>query len=182
MSVAIDPFVQFAALGLIAIVFARALIEKIANYAIYAATLRDYRLLPEALAPLAAAALLAAEAGALALLIWPATRPLGALAAIGLLAIYAGAMALALRAGRSEIECGCGGDGQIVSWPLVARNVALMALAALVALPATPRALNLFDHVQIVCAVLVGWLLLGIAEKAIETHAAILRLRAQSYL
>ena len=70
----VDPFIQSAALGLIVIVFARALVEKIADYSIYSATLRDYRLLPEFLAPAAAGALLAAEIFTLGLLLTPGMR------------------------------------------------------------------------------------------------------------
>lgn len=103
MSLAVDPFVHCAAQGLVAIVLARALVEKAGDYGVYAATLRDYRVAPDALAPAAAASLLAAETATFVLLLVPAARSVGALAAAGLFALYALAMTLALRAGRTEI-------------------------------------------------------------------------------
>ena len=178
----IDPLIQFVAIGLTAIVFGRAVLEKATNSAIHVATLRDYRLLPEALAPRAAAVLLALEGMTLAALMLPSLRTIAALAAIGLLALYAVAMALALRAGRTEIECGCGGSGQIVSWGLVARNVVLMAGRRPDRPSARTRAMGWVDYAQGACAILIAWLLLAIAEKAIESQAAIRRLQTQSFL
>lgn len=182
MSIAVDPFVQLVATGAIGIVFARAIVEKASNFVVYTATLRDYRLIPQAIAPFAAVSLFAAEIATLFMLVLPETRGAGALCAIGLLTIYGLAMSLALAAGRQEIECGCGGEGQIVSWALVARNVALIGLCALIVAPEAPRNLSWLDHAQIVCAILVFWLALAIVEKTIESQAAVRRLRAQSYL
>lgn len=182
MTIAVDPFVQLAAVGAIGIVFARAIVEKASNFIVYAATLRDYRVIPDALAPFAAVCLFVAEVATLSLLALPETRAAGAWIAMALLALYAVAMSLALAAGRQEIECGCGGEGQIVSWALVARNAALIALCALITAPEAPRNLSWFDHAQVVCAILVFWLALAIVEKAIESQAAVRRLRAQSYL
>lgn len=182
MTIAVDPFVQLAAVGAIGIVFARAIVEKASNFVVYAATLRDYRLIPEALAPFAAVSLFVAELATLFMLVLPETRAAGAICAMGLLALYALAMSLALAAGREEIECGCGGEGQIVSWALVARNAALIALCASIAAPAAPRDLSWFDQAQVVCAILVFWLALAAVEKTVESQAAVRRLRAQSYL
>ena len=182
MSVSVDPFVHVVAAGAIAVVFARAIVEKSSNFIVYAATLRDYRLIPEAFAPFVAVCLFIAEISVVALLALPETRAAGAVGAIGLLAIYGLAMALALAAGREEIECGCGGEGQIVSWALVARNAALIAVAALVVAPQTPRELSPYDQAQAICAILVFWLALAIVEKTIESQAAVRRLRAQSFL
>ncbi len=182
MSIAVDPFVQLAAAGAIGIVFARAIVEKASNFVAHAATLRDYRLIPDALAPFAAVCLFVAESLTLFMLVLPETRGVGAICAMALLALYGLAMSLALAAGREEIECGCGGEGQIVSWALVARNGVLITLCATLLAPEAPRNLSWFDHAQIVCAILVFWLALAAVEKTIESQAAVRRLRAQSYL
>lgn len=182
MSVPVDPFVQLVSAGAIAIVFARALVEKSFDFVVYAATLRDYRLVPQALAPFAAVCLFVAEISTLFLLALPETRCAGASLAMALLALYALAMSLTLAAGREEIECGCGGDGLIVSWALVARNIALIGVASLMLAPQGPRDLGWFDHAQAVCAILVFWLALAIVEKTIESQSAVRRLRAQSFL
>lgn len=182
LSNGVDPLIEIVAIGLVAIVFTRAIGEKAAHYAIYTATLRNYRLAPPTLVSVLAAGLLAAEVIALVLLLSPATRALGALSAIGLLGLYGAAMSLALLAGRTEIECGCGGQGQLVSWLLVARNAFLIVIAGVVVLPTAARALAWYEFVEALCAILIAWLLLATVEKAIELTAAIRRLETQSYL
>ena len=69
---------------------------------------------------------------ALALLL-PQTRAAGLLAAAGLLLAYAGLMALQLWRGRADMQCGCAGpDSQLgISWALVLRNAVCAALALL---------------------------------------------------
>ena len=178
----VDPLIGLCATGLVAIVYARAIFEKAGNYDIYLGTLRDYRLTPAPLVPFAAAALLAAEVLTLAALLFGPARPVGALMAAGLLGLYALAMSLALVAGRTQIECGCGGDGQQVSWALVGRNLTLIALCALVLAPAAPRALGWPDFVAATLAILIGWIALAAAEKIIDNAAAVRRLRSESFL
>jgi len=178
---AIDPLIHVVAAGFIVVVLARAVADKLHAYAIYSAILADYRLLPAAVVPVAAAALLAAEAVAIVLLLVPATSAFGALLAVGLFCLYGLAMTLALLGGRTEIECGCGGEGQLVSWGLVARNGVLAALAAGLVLPTTARSLGFFDFLVAAVAVAVVCLLLAIAEKTIGTAAVIKRLDTHSY-
>jgi hypothetical protein len=175
-----DPLLQLAATGFTLIVLARAVIEKVLGYDVHVANLRDYRLLPDSVAPAAAAALLAAETAAIAALLVPASNSLGAALAVVLLAIYATAMAAVLISGRHEIECGCGGDGQLVSWALVGRNGVLVAIAGSLLLPGSNRVLHWPDMLVGLVAALVGALLLAIAEKAIGTSAAIRRLNSHS--
>ncbi|MDE2361329.1 MAG: hypothetical protein KGM42_01515 [Hyphomicrobiales bacterium] len=178
----LDPLIVMVATGLLGIVFARALLEKVGNFAVYVATLRDYRLTPARLAPAAAVVLALLEAAALAALLAPGMRPFGAVSAAALLALYALAMALALGAGRTQIECGCGGDGQTISWALVGRNIALIALCGLLFAPVSARSLGVGDFFEAAGAILVGWLLLVGAEKTIENAAAVRRLRSESFL
>jgi hypothetical protein len=178
----VDPLIGLFATGLIAVVFARAIFEKAGNYGVYVGALRDYRLAPPALAPLAAAMLLVAEILTLGALLFGPTRAAGAAMAAGLLALYALAISLALAAGRTQIECGCGGDGQQVSWALVGRNGALVALCALVLAPAASRALAWPDFAEAGLAILIGWIALAAAEKIIDNAAAVRRLRSESFL
>ena len=178
----VDPLIQLFATGFLGIVFARAIFEKAGGYAIYVATLRDYRLTPAPLVPVVGALLFAAEVAALPLLLWPATRSVGACLAASLLCLYALAMSLALAAGRTQIECGCGGDGQTVSYSLVARNIVLIALALMLLAPPATRATGIVDMIGAVCAMLIAWLALASAEKTIENAAAVRRLRSESFL
>lgn len=118
-----------AATVFLILLFVRAAWHKIGDYGRFAGFLADYRLLPAALVDSAARALIAAELGCVALLAWPASGSAGALAAAGLLLLYAVAIAVSLARGQRRIDCGCGGAPQHLSWALVARNLALAALA-----------------------------------------------------
>jgi hypothetical protein len=178
----LDPLMLLCATGLIAIVFARAIFEKTSEWPVYLGIMRDYRLTPAPLVPAIAAALLALEITTAACLLWPPARIYGAALACGLLALYALAMSLALAAGRTQIDCGCGGDGQQVSWALVGRNVVLIAVAALPFAPAAPRAFGALDYFAAACAIVIGWLALAASEKAIDNAAAVRRLRSESFL
>lgn len=100
-----------------------------------------YELVPAGLArPLAVALPPAELAGGLMLASGAATRPVATLLAVAL-AIFSAAVAINLLRGR-EIECGCFGGAvpRRISWPLVARNLAL-ACALLVVAADAPRAL-----------------------------------------
>jgi hypothetical protein len=177
----IDPLLHLAATGFVIVVLARAVMEKLSAYGIFVANLRDYRLLPDALAPMAAPALLAAELAAVLCLLIPATSVSGAIIASALFAFYALAMAAVLAAGRHEIECGCGGEGQLVSWALVARNGVLIAISVSILPGTSARAMTWPDMLIGLVAIFLLFLLLAIAEKAIGTSAAIRRLDSGSH-
>jgi membrane protease YdiL (CAAX protease family) len=155
-------------------------IEKTLAYGFYVAIVRDYRLLPAAVVPVAAALLLGTEVLAIVLMLVPALAAGGAALAVALFTLYGVAMAMALGAGRTEIECGCGGEGQIVTWGLVVRNAALVAIAVFTWLPATARTMHWPDVTMGLLAIFVVCLLLAIAEKTIGTSAAIRRLNSGS--
>ncbi|MGO9361343.1 MAG: MauE/DoxX family redox-associated membrane protein [Xanthobacteraceae bacterium] len=181
MTPSIDPLIHIVAAGFIVVVLARAVSDKVQDYAVYAATLADYRLLPAMMVPAAAAAFVIAELLAIVLLLVPSLCAFGAALAIGLFGLYGLAMALALSGGRTEIECGCGGEGQLVSWALVARNAVLLAISACLVVPTTARPLAWLDFLIGGVAVAIVYLLLAIAEKAIGTAAVIRRLDTHSY-
>jgi Methylamine utilisation protein MauE len=180
MSVQLEPLLHLAVTGFVVVVLTRAVIEKLLAYGSYVANVRDYQLLPDALASVVAPALLGAEIAAIFCLLLPALVTAGAVIATTLFAVYAAAMAAVLLAGRTEIECGCGGDGQIVTWALVARNGVLIALAGAGVLHTSARPMNWLETLVGSSAVLVGFLLLAIAEKTIGTALAIRRLNSGS--
>ena len=180
MMLSVDPLLHLVAAGFIIAVLARAVIEKAMGYGIFVAIVRDYRLLPAPIAPFAAAALLAAEALAIVLMLIPTVAAVGALLSAALFALYGAAMAAALFAGRTEIECGCGGDGQIVTWALVMRNAVLVAIVAFTLFATTGRVMTLPDIVMGLLEIFVVYLLLAIAEKTIGTSVAIRRLNSGS--
>ncbi|MCA1454329.1 hypothetical protein I6F35_14040 [Bradyrhizobium sp. BRP22] len=177
----LDPLLHLVATGFVIVVLARAVVEKLSAYGFFVANLQDYRLLPDALAPVAAPTLLIAELAAILCLPLPTISAIGSITAASLFAIYALAMAMVLLAGRHEIECGCGGEGQVVSWALVARNGVLGAISASIPLPTSNRAMSWPDMLVGVAATFLVFLLLAIAEKAIGTFAAIRRLGSGSH-
>ena len=145
MSWHLDPLLHLVATGWIVVVLARAAVDKLSSYSLYVANVGDYRLLPDRLVPIAAPLLLAAEIVVICCLLPPPTRVTGAIIACTLLGLYALAMAAALRGGRTEIDCGCGGDGQPVSWGLVVRNAVLMLAGVALLAPQSPRSLGWAD-------------------------------------
>lgn len=148
--IAPDPIVHAILRVALALLFATAAWHKARDPAAFAATLRDYRLLPAALAPAAARLLIALEATACAALLAPPADPLGPALALVLLALYSGAIAWNLARGRRHIDCGCLGPGRrqpLSSW-LLARNALLLAGAALLWHEPAARALHPVDAVS----------------------------------
>lgn len=120
----------------LAVLFATALWHKARAPREFIAALGNYRVLPAALVPAAAGAVMFAEAVVLAGLLatpMPVT-PFAALAALLLLA-YAIGIALNLGRGRTTIDCGChgfSGRQQIAGW-MVGRNLGLATMAVVLA-------------------------------------------------
>ncbi|GAA0303373.1 hypothetical protein GCM10009087_11490 [Sphingomonas oligophenolica] len=124
------------ALG-VGMIFTHAGISKLQHKELLAGIVANYRLLPEPLvAPVARVLPLVELALGLALL--ADGQRAAVLPAALLLLAFAGAMAINIRRGRTHIDCGCGRSQlrQTVSWPLVWRNLALVALVLPRLLPA----------------------------------------------
>jgi hypothetical protein len=159
--------------GVLALVFARSAAHKVAEFSFFSATLGEYRLLPALFVGPVAVGLAIAEVAAIGLLLFPTTRTPGANVAISLMSLYAIAMAINLRRGRRRIDCGCGGPGQMISWPLVVRNLVLAGVASFVAL--NTAALDSIPAGTLVAfaGVLLCWLLLAIFDQIIgnRSHA-----------
>jgi hypothetical protein len=161
--IAMDPVLGHVIALALAVLFLWSCGHKLRAPRAFKAALRDYRLLPAVLAGPAGTVLIAAEAlaGAGALLV--DARSFALLLMLSLLALYTSAIAVNLLRGRRGIDCGCGpvARDQPLSLGLVARNLALMALAALALLPSSGRRLDWLDIVTIatgtaVCALLYG--------------------------
>jgi hypothetical protein len=157
--------------GVLALVFARSVAHKVAEFSFFSATLGEYRLLPPLFVGPTALTLTAAEAAGIALLIIPDTRTIGALLAMFLLSVYAGAMAINLRRGRFKIDCGCGGPGQMISWALVIRNLLLAGAAFFVATHTAAFDAIPAGTLVVFSGVLLCWLLLAIFDQIIGNRA-----------
>ncbi len=153
---------------LLALIFLRAAWHKAADLPRADATAAAYDLLPAGLVRVAVRGLLAAEVAVAAGLIPPATRPAAALLGGAILLVYAGAMGLALLSGRDRIDCGCGGAPNLVSWLLVARNIALTGVAALTLMPASEG--GIAEAAVAILAGLTAWAMLGTAETLGANH------------
>lgn len=132
---------------------------KLKDFATFAGTLGNYRLLPEALVTPAAAAIVGVEllAGAAAIAAPLLGTQLAMAAIAALLLLYAAGMGINIARGRDHIDCGCLGFGATrasLGWDLVARNMLLAAIAlAAVALPVVPRPLGAIDWISGIGAV-----------------------------
>jgi hypothetical protein len=170
----VDPLAGAIAAGVVALVMARGLWHKLADHAMFRATLADYGLLPERWVPAAAIGLATAEALIALGLIAPATRMPAAFAGAALLGLYAWAIAVNLRRGHVSIDCGCGGPGHGLSWLLVARNLGLVGVALLAACVPGPRAMGPLDATVLVLSVATVWLLLAVVEQAASNGAYVI--------
>ncbi|HEX7874324.1 MAG TPA: MauE/DoxX family redox-associated membrane protein [Sphingobium sp.] len=113
----------------VGLIFLTAGAEKLRHRALLPGVIANYRLLPERMTGPVAAILPFAEVAVGAGLI-VGLRPAPVLIAMLLLITFAVAMAINIGRGRRHIDCGCGGPElrQPLGWPLVLRNLALVAL------------------------------------------------------
>lgn len=140
-----DPLLQWVIAVGLALLFAGAAWHKRSAPSHFAAQLDAYRLLPTPVLRPAAKALPWLEIATALLLIVPATRAVAAGTAAALLLAYALGMLINLLRGRTDIDCGCGGPAQPLSYGLVLRNLLLAGGAVLLLLPTTGRSIGVAD-------------------------------------
>ncbi|HEX2195897.1 MAG TPA: MauE/DoxX family redox-associated membrane protein [Actinomycetota bacterium] len=119
---------------LLALVFLVAGSGKVLDRKSFEKAVRNYKLVPESLAPAIASWLPRAELAAAFLLLAGIATPAVAFAVAAMLLGFAGAVAVNLLRGR-EIDCGCFSTPapKKITWLTVARNVALAAAAVTLA-------------------------------------------------
>lgn len=136
----LEPVVTLALRTFLALLFLTAAWSKLTRVEEFHGVVRNFRLVPDAASGALAWTLPIVELLiAVGLVVRPVTV-LAASAAAVLLVVFALALAINVLRGRTWIDCGCMRQGlrQPVSWLLVARNVALAALA-LVIVAVVPR-------------------------------------------
>jgi hypothetical protein len=104
----------------------------------------------------------------------PGGQVAGLLLGMAMLGVYATGMAVNIRRGRTTIECGCGGAGQPLGWPLVIRNLVLMAIAA-IGVATAPFSLDAGGAVAALASGFALWTGFILAEQ-ILTNASVARL------
>ncbi len=147
----IDPAVTTALAFSLAALFAASAAHKVIGFRQFASVVRNYRITPDAFAPLAAVILVAMEFAIAAALVAPAFRVAAGLGAAGLFVVYASAIGFNLARGRRDIDCGCGfgGSGERLTPVLIFRNLGLALFALAAAAPVGARSLELFDVASI---------------------------------
>lgn len=175
-----DPVIHLLLRLALATLFAAAAAHKLRDLGAFAATLRNYRLLPGAAAPVLAPLFAAVEIVlALALLAGFGWAPL---AAAALLLLYSGAIAVNLGRGRRDVDCGCLGPRrrQPLSEWLLARNALLVAAALCLRVPERARPLHWADAVTLVAALVFVSICWVSANLLLETWPRLRPLRWQS--
>lgn len=123
----------------IAVILMRAAWHKFEHFLETVGFAQGYGIVPEAWAAPIVRSLATAEVLITAGLVLPRLHDWAAGAAAVLFSGYAGLMLVALLQGKREIDCGCGGAAQEVSFATVGRNLALCAIALAIALlPTAP--------------------------------------------
>ncbi|WOJ92728.1 MauE/DoxX family redox-associated membrane protein [Congregibacter variabilis] len=146
----IDPLLQLTIALSLFLLFVSASQHKRAELRRFAAQLEAYELLPKRLNRIFAVSLPWLELAVGVLLLIPASRGFAGFTAAVLLTMYAFAVLVNLLRGRHNIDCGCGGTPQPLSYWLVLRNSVLVIGAALLTLPGTERTLHVSDAVAMV--------------------------------
>lgn len=135
----IDPVISLVIAASLSVILFTAAQHKFSDHLRFQAQLDAYGLLPAALLPVMARLLPWMEALIFVTLLLPSSRSTAAVMAAALFAVYAAAMAVNLLRGRHDIDCGCGGAPQALSWWLVLRNLVLAGFALVLVLPVAGR-------------------------------------------
>jgi hypothetical protein len=159
------------ATGLVCLVLARALLHKLTARAEFAASLAGYHILPARWSAAATALIALLEAIAIIAITLPTWRQQGAVLAATLFVVYSAAMAVNLLRGRDQIDCGCGGAGQPLSWFLVGRNLLLVAGCACIVTCDMPAMLGVAECVAAAGLVPLLWLLLIMFDRILGNRS-----------
>jgi hypothetical protein len=159
------------ATGLVCLVLARALLHKLTSRAEFAATLAEYHILPARWSAAATVVIALLEGIAILAIIAPASRQQGAILAATLFVSYSIAMAANLLRGRDQIDCGCGGAGQPLSWFLVGRNLLLVAGCACIVTCDMPAMLGVAECAAAAGLVPLLWLLLVLFDRILGNRS-----------
>ena len=118
-------------------IFLWASITKVPDMAAFAESVANYRIVPPALVPAVAAAVVGVEIAAGVALLLNVWARAAALVLSALLAVFTGGLASALARGI-DLSCGCFGGNAPATWWTVLRDVVLLGLAVAVAISSPP--------------------------------------------
>lgn len=152
---AIDPAISTAFSVSLAAFFAASAAHKARSYSEFAGVVRNYRIGPEALAPLVSPIIVAAEMLIAIGLLIPELRSEAAIGGAGLFLLYGAAIAVNLARGRTDIDCGCSFGGHAdegserLTPILIVRNFVLASPALAASAAAATRELGMLDYAAI---------------------------------
>ena len=131
-----NPFAR-AAQVLLGGIFLWASVTKVPDMAGFAESVANYRIVPPALVPVVAAAVVGVEIAAAVALLLNLWARAAALVVAALLAVFAVGLASALGRGI-DLACGCFGGNDAATWWTVLRDVVLLVVALGVAAASPP--------------------------------------------
>ncbi len=169
----IDPLILLITSLSLALLFFMAARHKMSSQRHFQAQLAAYELLPESMLPLVSRLLPIVEMAVVFLLLVPFSRSFAAFTAVLLLSTYTLAMAFNLIRGRTHIDCGCGGQPQVLSAWLLLRNVVLVAAAALLLVPAGDRAMAWGDTFLLVLLTTVLAMIYLLVEQLVRNQSVL---------
>lgn len=174
----LDPLIVRSIAIAFALLFALAALHKLKDREGFQHVLVDYQVVPEGAVPLLAALIPISELLLAAAWLVIDDVSVAALLSGSLLILYTGAVLLNLMRGRIHIGCGCGfpgtvADEQPLSYSVVGRNLALIAVALSAMLPVTERALTVVDHAVLAGLLLTSALLYAGINQLMKNNAAI---------
>ncbi|CAA0082237.1 Methylamine utilization protein MauE [BD1-7 clade bacterium] len=120
--------VGLAVMFFVVLLFLRAASHKALDFLQFQGFVVDYRLLPQPLVVPISASLVVVEIAIVVMLVSGFYWREALFLAASLLLLYGIAIGWNVRRGRRQIECGCGGPPQQLSYRLVARNLCLALL------------------------------------------------------
>jgi hypothetical protein len=165
----IDPVYASAAQAGMAVVVLLGAFARWRRPGAFGDAVANYRLLPGALVTPASFAILAAETGGAAALLFPDTRVTGAALLVALMLAFAAGLAFNIVRGHTDIDCGCSAFGAArasasasasanaprgIGWFHVARALLFAALAATAFIEPAVRPIVWFDYVTLFFSVL----------------------------
>jgi hypothetical protein len=169
----VDPVVGFCVALCLATLLLASGVQKIRDFARFAALLAAYRIVPARLSYVVAIVVPCIEILLAAGLCLAPMRRLSLELVIALLLGYGIAMAVNLRRGRHELDCGCGTlrERQPIARWMLWRNGLLVAAAAVALAPSSSRPVQAVDIMTVACAVATAMLLYTAAGRLLATPA-----------
>jgi hypothetical protein len=153
-----DPVITIIISICMSLMFGFAAAHKLANAAVFKATMDEYQLVPQMLSGTVAILLIVAELLAAILVLVPAIRTYGLMIMAVLLFLYTAGISINLLRGRRDIDCGCSGPAsrhELSGW-LVLRNLVMLSLVLLATSPMAQRPANWMDAVVVLFSVMVA--------------------------